>query len=85
TSAEKRSGKTRLLEVLSLIVAHPWLTGRVSPAALYRRIHAERRTLLLDESDSAFKSGDERRRADSRGRGPVRYGGEPGGADMLTG
>ena len=59
TSAEKRSGKTRLLEVLSLIVAHPWLTGRVSPAALYRRIHAERPTLLLDESDSAFKSGEE--------------------------
>ena len=59
TSAEKRSGKTLLLEVLSLIVARPWLTGRVSAAALYRRIHAERPTLLLDESDSAFKSGEE--------------------------
>lgn len=59
TSAEKRSGKTRLLETLELIVARPWFTGRVTPAALYRRIHAERPTLLLDESDSAFKSGEE--------------------------
>ncbi|MCH7578257.1 MAG: DUF3631 domain-containing protein [Chloroflexi bacterium] len=59
TSAEKRSGKTRLLEVLEPIVALPWLTGRVTPAALYRRIHAERPTLLLDESDSAFRSGEE--------------------------
>jgi len=59
TSAEKRSGKTLLLEVLQLIVSRPWFTGRVTPAALYRRIHAERPTLLLDESDSAFKSGEE--------------------------
>ena len=33
TSAEKRSGKTLLLEVLELLVARPWLTGRVSAAA----------------------------------------------------
>ncbi len=59
TSAEKRSGKTLLLEVLELLVARPWLTGRVSAAALYRRIDKERPTLLLDESDSAFKSGEE--------------------------
>ncbi len=59
TSAEKKSGKTRLLEVLVLIVSRPWLTGRVTPAALYRRIHVEHPTLLLDESDSAFRSGEE--------------------------
>ncbi len=59
TSAEKRSGKTLLLEVLELIVSRPWLTGRVSAAALYRRVDKERPTLLLDESDSAFKSGEE--------------------------
>jgi hypothetical protein len=54
TSAEKRSGKTRLLEVLKSLTAHPWLTGRVSPAVLYRKIDAEHPTLLLDESDAAF-------------------------------
>jgi hypothetical protein len=55
TSAEKRSGKTRLLEVLDLLVARPWRTGRTSPASLVRKIDGEKATLLLDESDAAFK------------------------------
>jgi hypothetical protein len=55
TSAEKRSGKTRLLEVLAPLVAQPWLTGRVTPAVLVRKVAAEMATLLLDESDAAFK------------------------------
>lgn len=54
TSPEKRSGKSRLLESLSLLVARAWFTGRTSPAALYRKIDAEGATLLLDESDAAF-------------------------------
>lgn len=54
-SAEKRSGKTRLLEVLELLVARPWFTGRVTAAVLARKVDAERPTLLLDESDAAFK------------------------------
>ena len=54
-SAEKRSGKTRLLEVLSLLVARPWLTGRVSAAVLVRKTANEQPSLLLDESDAAFK------------------------------
>jgi hypothetical protein len=54
TSAEKRSGKTRLLEVLDLLVARPWFTGRVTAAVLARKIDAEAPTLLLDESDAAF-------------------------------
>jgi hypothetical protein len=54
TSAMKGSGKTRLLEVLEPVVARPWLTGRTSAAALVRKVHAERPTLLLDESDAAF-------------------------------
>jgi hypothetical protein len=33
TSAEKRSGKSRLLEVLELLVNRPWLTSRTSAAA----------------------------------------------------
>src|SRR5258708_6220867 len=32
TSAEKQSGKTTLLEVLELLAANPWLTGRVTAA-----------------------------------------------------
>ena len=54
-SAEKRSGKTRLLEVLSLLVLCAWLTCRVSAAVLVREVAAETPTLLLDESDAAFK------------------------------
>ncbi|MCI0351629.1 MAG: DUF3631 domain-containing protein [Acidobacteriales bacterium] len=53
-SAEKQSGKTRLLELLDLLVARPWYTGRISAAVLIRKVDAERPTLLLDESDAAF-------------------------------
>jgi Protein of unknown function (DUF3631) len=53
-SAEMESGKTRLLEVLELLVARPWLTGRVSAAALVREIDNYHPTLLLDEGDAAF-------------------------------
>ncbi len=56
TSAEKQSGKTRLLEALEPVVANPWLTGRVTPAVLIRKIDKEAPTLLLDESDAAFAS-----------------------------
>ncbi len=55
TSAEKESGKTRLLEVLDTVVARPWFTGRVTAAVLVRKVDAEHPTLLLDESDAAFK------------------------------
>lgn len=55
TSSEKRSGKTRLLETLELLVNRPWFTGRVTPAVLIRKIDKEGPTLLLDETDSAFK------------------------------
>lgn len=54
-SPEKRSGKTLLLELLELLVARPWLTGRTTPAALSRKVDKVRPTLLLDESDAAFK------------------------------
>lgn len=55
TSAEKESGKTRLLEALEPLVARPWLTGRVTAAVLPRKIEAETPTPLLDESDAAFR------------------------------
>ncbi len=54
TSAEKESGKTRLLETLELLAARPWLTGRVTAAVLARKVDAEKPTLLLDESDASF-------------------------------
>jgi hypothetical protein len=54
TSAEKRCGKTLLLEVLELLVARPWLTARCSAAVLPRKIDKGFPTLLLDESDTAF-------------------------------
>jgi hypothetical protein len=54
TSADKESGKTRLLEVLETLVSNPWSTGRVTAAVLVRKIEAEQPTLLLDETDAAF-------------------------------
>jgi hypothetical protein len=41
--------------VLSLLGARSWLTGRVTAAVLVRKTSAEQPTLLLDESDAAFK------------------------------
>ncbi|MBI2304631.1 MAG: DUF3631 domain-containing protein [Chloroflexi bacterium] len=54
-SAEKRSGKSRLLEALSFVVANPWSTARVTAAVLVRKVAREKPTLLLDESDAAFR------------------------------
>lgn len=54
TSAEKQSGKTRLLEALALLVARPWFTAHVTAAVLVRKVAAVQPTLLLDESDAAF-------------------------------
>ena len=56
TSPEKQSGKTLLLEVLSLFVALAWFTSRVSSAALMRKVARDTPSLLLDESDTAFKT-----------------------------
>lgn len=55
TSAEKQSAKTLLLEVLELLTRKPWLTGSVTAATLARKIDEQCPTLLLDESDAAFK------------------------------
>jgi len=59
TSAEKRCGKSRLLELLEMLVAGPWLTSSVSAAVLYRTIHETHPTLLLDESDATFSGNKE--------------------------
>jgi Protein of unknown function (DUF3631) len=56
TSPLPRSGKTTLLQVLSLLVAKPWYTGRVTSAVLVRKTDKDHPTLLLDESDAAFQA-----------------------------
>ena len=56
TSPEKQSGKTRLLEALALVVGKPWFTCRASAAVLVRKVARDAPSLLLDETDSAFKS-----------------------------
>lgn len=66
TSPEKRSGKTRLLEVLELLVHNALPTANTSDAALFRSVSKEGGppTLLLDEVDAVFKA---REREDLRG------------------
>jgi len=54
-SATKQSGKTLLLEVLELLVARAWFTGKVTTSVLMRKIEGDHPTLLLDETDAAFK------------------------------
>lgn len=54
TSPEKRSGKSRLQEVLELAVADGWRVSGVSEAVLFRKIEKQTPTLLLDELDAIF-------------------------------
>jgi hypothetical protein len=77
TSAEKRSGKTRLREALELVVHVPLPAANISDAALFRAIASLSPTLLLDEADAVFRA---REREDLRGllnagyrRGAVAY------------
>lgn len=50
-SAEKGSGKTRVLEILEVLVREPVRASDVSAATLFRIIEKRRPTLLLDETD----------------------------------
>jgi hypothetical protein len=59
SSAEKQSGKTRLFEVMELLVNNPWMTGATSEAALFRKINQGELTLLFDEADATFKGNHE--------------------------
>ncbi len=53
TSAEKRSGKTRCMEIVGHLSHRPLWTANASTAAIYRSL-ATPRTLLLDEADTVF-------------------------------
>jgi hypothetical protein len=79
TSAEKRSGKSRLREALELLVREPLPASNISDAALFRAIKEKMPTVLLDEADAIFKARNENR-DDLRGllnagyrRGAVAY------------
>ena len=56
TSAAKRCGKSRLMELLSYLVSKPWYTSSASAASLFRKIDQVHPTLLLDEMDALFKA-----------------------------
>ena len=54
TSAVMRSGKSRLLDVLELVVHQPWRVVMPSEAVVYRYIAQRHPTVLLDEVDAIF-------------------------------
>ena len=63
-SAEKRSGKTRLLEVLDLIAARTWLTGRVTAACWFARPpQNSRRSCSMRQTPHSGEIGSMRRRS----------------------
>jgi hypothetical protein len=55
-SAVLSSGKTRVLEILNLLVDSPMFAFNASPATVYRRLNDRRITLLFDEVDTVWTS-----------------------------
>ncbi|WP_103384239.1 DUF3631 domain-containing protein [Pseudonocardia dioxanivorans] len=53
-SAEPGSGKTRVLEILALLVLRPQLTISATTAAIFRMLDEQPYTLLFDEVDAIF-------------------------------
>jgi hypothetical protein len=58
TSAEKRSGKSRLLDVLFGVVPKAWKVIAPTEATLFRYIDAEQPTVFIDEYDTIFNNKD---------------------------
>lgn len=66
-SAEKQSGKTRVIEVLSDLARNPMVASSVSPSVIYRAIEGldnadedaptGKPTLFVDEVDAIFRGG----------------------------
>jgi hypothetical protein len=54
TSPRPRCGKSRLMEILQLVVVKPWMAVMPTEAVLYRKVSKETPTLLLDEVDAIF-------------------------------
>src|SRR5215469_13636037 len=59
-SAEKQSGKTRLLELTQLLARNPYSFVSPSPASLYTLIETETitPTILIDEVDRLYEKKD---------------------------
>ncbi len=53
-SAEKQSGKTRLLEVLETIIRNPSRAANLTEPVMFREIEASQTTLLIDEVDAIW-------------------------------
>jgi hypothetical protein len=58
TSAEKRSGKTRVIECVQSVCNQPVVVTGLTEAVLFR-IMERKPTLLIDETDTIFKQGKE--------------------------
>jgi hypothetical protein len=56
TSAEKRSGKTRVIECVQSICANPIVVTGLTEAVLFR-VMERKPTLLIDETDTIFAQG----------------------------
>jgi hypothetical protein len=55
-------GKTTLLVMIEALIAYPWRTDDISPAAFYRLLEVRPRTcLLVDEADSGGAGREQRR------------------------
>ena len=61
TSAEKRCGKSTLLDVLVCLVPRSLLASNISTAATYRTIELARPTLLIDEADTFLSDSEDLR------------------------
>jgi hypothetical protein len=55
-SAEKRSGKTRLMDLCALLVRSPVSTASITSASLFRLVESGPVTLLVDEIDTVFSA-----------------------------
>ena len=60
-SATKRSGKTLLLELLSLLVPRRLFASSITAAALFRAVDKFKPCLLIDEADTFLRDSDELR------------------------
>ena len=61
TSAERRCGKTTLLDVLGCLVPRPLQTANATAPAVFRTIELHTPTLLIDDADTFLNRNDELR------------------------
>jgi hypothetical protein len=90
-SPEKGSGKTRSLEILTLVVPTPIHAVNMSAAALFRIVADRQPTLLLDEADTYLGNTTAKQHEDIRGlinaghrRGATTYRGEVSGKTVAV-